>query len=225
LQLKEEHPWSLAFSLMVHGDIARGNGDYTEALASYQRTLSVAASYGDRARVGDAVMRLGLIALHDDDPTRAARLFGASEAIRETVGQPGARYIQADYERALTAIQQALDAPVLRHAWAAGREMTLNEAVAAGLALDLASRSQMGLSSPVPNPDQERMPVTAPFDLTRREREILTLLCQRLTDPEIAERLFLSPRTASKHVGNILAKLGVSNRREAAAVAARHHLV
>jgi DNA-binding CsgD family transcriptional regulator len=63
------------------------------------------------------------------------------------------------------------------------------------------------------------------LDLTRREREIITLLCQRLTDPEIAERLCISPRTASTHVGNIFGKLGVSNRREAAALAAHYGLV
>jgi DNA-binding CsgD family transcriptional regulator len=62
------------------------------------------------------------------------------------------------------------------------------------------------------------------FDLTRREREILALLCQRLTDQEIAESLFISPYTASKHVSNILGKLGVANRRQAAAFAARHGL-
>jgi DNA-binding CsgD family transcriptional regulator len=61
--------------------------------------------------------------------------------------------------------------------------------------------------------------------LTRREREILTLLCQRLTNPEIAARLFISPRTAGTHVANLLAKLGVTNRREAAALAAQHGLV
>jgi DNA-binding NarL/FixJ family response regulator len=66
--------------------------------------------------------------------------------------------------------------------------------------------------------------VTGPA-LTRREHEVLGLLCQRLTDPEIAERLFISPYTASKHVSNVLGKLGVANRREAAAVAARHALV
>ena len=63
------------------------------------------------------------------------------------------------------------------------------------------------------------------FGLTRREREILGLLCQRLTDGEIAERLFLGRRTITTHVRNILGKLDVANRREAAALAARHELV
>jgi DNA-binding NarL/FixJ family response regulator len=57
------------------------------------------------------------------------------------------------------------------------------------------------------------------YGLTRREWEILPLLTQRLTDSEIAELLCISPRTASTHVGRILAKLGVPNRRQAAVVA------
>jgi DNA-binding NarL/FixJ family response regulator len=51
------------------------------------------------------------------------------------------------------------------------------------------------------------------------------LLCHRLTDPEIAARLFLSPRTVEGHVTQILTKLDVANRRQAAAVAARLGLV
>lgn len=59
-------------------------------------------------------------------------------------------------------------------------------------------------------------------DLTRREQEVLDLLCQRLTDAEIAEHLFISPRTASSHVANVLSKLGAANRREAAALAVQY---
>jgi DNA-binding CsgD family transcriptional regulator len=61
-------------------------------------------------------------------------------------------------------------------------------------------------------------------DLSPREREVLALLAQRMTDLEIAERLFISPHTASTHVKRVLGKLGAANRREAAALAARHDL-
>jgi DNA-binding CsgD family transcriptional regulator len=62
------------------------------------------------------------------------------------------------------------------------------------------------------------------FDLTQREREVLALVSQRLTDAEIGERLFISRRTVSTHVANILAKLGAHNRREAAVLAVRQVL-
>ena len=61
--------------------------------------------------------------------------------------------------------------------------------------------------------------------LTPREGEVLALLCQRLTDPEIATLLFISPRTASHHVGSILNKLGATNRREAVTIARRLALI
>jgi DNA-binding CsgD family transcriptional regulator len=52
-------------------------------------------------------------------------------------------------------------------------------------------------------------------------REILVLLAAGRSNPQIAESLFISPMTASVHVSNILAKLGVDGRVEAAAVAHR----
>jgi DNA-binding CsgD family transcriptional regulator len=60
--------------------------------------------------------------------------------------------------------------------------------------------------------------------LTSREREVLTLLCRRLTDREIGELLFISTRTVETHVGNILSKLEVANRRDAALVGASRGL-
>jgi DNA-binding CsgD family transcriptional regulator/tetratricopeptide (TPR) repeat protein len=66
---------------------------------------------------------------------------------------------------------------------------------------------------------------TDTFGLSRREHEVLALISDGRTNREIGERLFISQKTVGVHVGNILAKLGVSGRVEAAAVAIRLGLV
>jgi len=62
-------------------------------------------------------------------------------------------------------------------------------------------------------------------DLTQRELEVLALMVEGLTNPEIAERLTISRATASSHVSHILHKLGVSNRAEAIVLAVRSKLI
>jgi two-component system, NarL family, nitrate/nitrite response regulator NarL len=61
--------------------------------------------------------------------------------------------------------------------------------------------------------------------LTRRELDVLSLLVEGLSQPEIAERLFISPKTVGKHIEHILAKLGVHNRAQAVALAVRDELI
>jgi NarL family two-component system response regulator LiaR len=61
--------------------------------------------------------------------------------------------------------------------------------------------------------------------LTRREQEVLALLVKGLSNPEIAERLFISRATVKVHVSNLLAKLGVASRAEAISLAIQNKLV
>ena len=81
--------------------------------------------------------------------------------------------------------------------------------------IDLArgSSADPGDSAPEATPD--------PFGLTRREREVLALVAAGRTNRQIATELFVSESTAGVHVSNILGKLGVTGRAEAAAVAVR----
>ena len=67
--------------------------------------------------------------------------------------------------------------------------------------------------------------VAAGKPLTPRERDVLRLLVARRTDREIADALFISPRTVNWHVAAILTKLGADTRRDAAALALANGLV
>jgi DNA-binding CsgD family transcriptional regulator len=64
-----------------------------------------------------------------------------------------------------------------------------------------------------------------PTELTPREREVAALLAEGLSNAGLAERLYISPRTAAVHVSNILSKLGMASRTEVAAWAAREGLL
>jgi ATP/maltotriose-dependent transcriptional regulator MalT len=71
----------------------------------------------------------------------------------------------------------------------------------------------------------EPAPVSTAYHLTGRERDVLSLVERGLTNREIGQRLFISAKTVSVHISNSLAKLGVSGRREAAALARREGLL
>ena len=88
------------------------------------------------------------------------------------------------------------------------------EALARRARLSLAEPAEPAVAPPAADP-------LARFGLTEREREILALLSVGRSNPQIAQALFISPKTASVHVSNILAKLGVDSRVEAAGVAHR----
>ncbi len=90
---------------------------------------------------------------------------------------------------------------------------------------DLARRARIDLSAPVQPVPRDESAATRPFGLTDRELDVLRLLGQGKTNPEIAAALFISPRTAGVHVTHILRKLDATTRVQAATIADRAGLL
>jgi pimeloyl-ACP methyl ester carboxylesterase/DNA-binding CsgD family transcriptional regulator len=85
---------------------------------------------------------------------------------------------------------------------------------------DFIALGEYPIAGPEPGPVTGEIP-----SLSHREREVLGLVAEGLSDPEIAERLVVSPHTVHRHVANIRAKLGQPSRAAAAATGARLGLI
>ena len=142
---------------------------------------------------------------------RAARLWGAAEALRKTIGDPLSSEGHLYFERSMVAARVQLGEAAWEAALAEGRAMKLEEAVEYALSEDdspmIASRT----------PEQTPATAPRPSALTRREQEVAKLVARDLTNRQIAEELVLSERTVENHVRNILKKLRLSSRSEVAA--------
>jgi DNA-binding CsgD family transcriptional regulator len=90
---------------------------------------------------------------------------------------------------------------------------------------DLARRARIDLTTPTEPVQPDEGAASRPFGLTDRELDVLRLLGQGKTNPEIAAALFISPRTAGVHVTHILRKLDATTRVQAATIAERAGLL
>ena len=187
------------------GFARRGSDGHAQRLVA---RLPGAGHRGTRARHGPGRAR------HPRGPAAAASW--------QTAAEP--------YPLAYTWLRLAEAAAAAGDRQAAGRSVRQAHALASRVgaapiadeATALARRTRLSLDDPAADavaPAAEDP--LARFGLTEREREILVLLAAGRSNPQIAGVLFISPKTASVHVSNILAKLGVDSRVEAAAVAHR----
>jgi DNA-binding NarL/FixJ family response regulator len=185
----------------------------------YAQVIAIAQALGDERIIMYTVADLAQVMLTTPQPERAAHLLGAIAAKLDAIGfmdvlvEMQVRQTEADARAALGDV-------AFTHGWEAGRQLLWADAIRVALAALEATPSTAPTHVLL-----RGQPAPADVDLTFREQEVLGLLCQRLTDAEIADRLFLSKRTVEHHVANILGKLGVRNRREAAALAARPGLI
>jgi DNA-binding CsgD family transcriptional regulator/tetratricopeptide (TPR) repeat protein len=126
-----------------------------------------------------------------------------------------------------TARSQARLASVLRAVGRAAEARALADE-ARGTARTLGAvplLAELGALGVRPQPTRGRESSRLDMPLTAREQEILGLVAQGRSNGEIGRQLFISAKTVSVHVSNILAKLGASGRTEAAALARRHGLL
>ena len=163
------------------------------------------------------LVELGEIVAARRQLTWAAQLWGASEALRDACGIPIPRIELADYERSVSATRVHLGEKAFAAAWADGRSMTPEQALAAKGQLSLQEVSNRVPTALTPL-------LTYPDGLTAREVEVLRLLAGGLTDLQIAEKLVLSPRTVHAHISSIYSKLGLTSRSAATRYAIEHRL-
>jgi DNA-binding CsgD family transcriptional regulator len=244
----------LARTVLTELAVRRGDADAPERLADLaaladragelQRLAPVLELQTERALTGEAPMPTGRFESLADEIRRRGSLAGYSAVriaswaavagidlgVDRPAPAPFSAMLQRDWREAADAFGEAgwMYDRALMLSLLDGEE-SLAEAIeiARGLGAEPLTRRVAGrlreLGMRVPHGPRETTRAN-PAGLTARQLEVLALLAEGLTNAEIAERLFVSPRTAEHHVAAVLTKLGATSRREAARRAAELRL-
>jgi tetratricopeptide (TPR) repeat protein len=117
---------NLGYVALHQGDLARARALMIESLAGFRDSHS-------RRGIAECLAGLAAIALACEDETRAARLWGAAEALRDAAGVAMWAADRIEYERQVAALRAGMDERALAAAWATGRALTLEQAIAEAL--------------------------------------------------------------------------------------------
>ena len=126
-------PDGVANALAGFGDVACAARDWPAAHSAYAESLTARQGLGDERQVAGALQRMGILAVHQGHPARGARLLGASQALRGTVSNRMSPLAQAEWDAALSSLRAALPPDDLDAAFAEGRALSRDAAVALAL--------------------------------------------------------------------------------------------
>jgi len=184
-----------------------GLGDEQRAWESFDAALNLTSDGAPGYETLRAIEGLAMIAARNGQPIVAVRLLSAVVTLRGALGMGAPRpFLQQVVDRESERLRAELGSGRFAVAWAEGR--------------DLGAAEVLREARAVRTPD-----VRAVEGISPRELEVLAILVEGASDQEIADALFISRRTVSKHVAAILEKLGVTNRTAAATAAHRRGLV
>jgi DNA-binding CsgD family transcriptional regulator len=175
--------------------VARRQANASEASILGHRSLELFSRVGARPLIASALEALAGLAAHGRSDA-AVRLFSAAQALRDPDGYARSRSEQARYELDLAGARAGLTAKGFDAAWVEGAALSSDEAVAYAL---------RGRRS-------HDRPTTGLDSLTSAEREVVRLVSQGLSNPEVGRRLFISPRTVGHHLAHVFDKLGIRSR-------------
>ena len=124
-----------AWALVDLGRIALRQRDFTRAGTLLCESLSMLHNIGGKEAIAWCLEALGALELHkaDGSAVHAASLLGSAEVLRECLGAPLPPIDRTDLERSTTMLRARLDRETLAQAWAQGRAMPLDDAIARAL--------------------------------------------------------------------------------------------
>ena len=196
-------------------------GESQRAKAQFEESLTLSKELDDRATIVASLEGLACVAGANGEALRAARLFGTAEALMEATGYGRSPQESAMVEPYRASARSRMGEVGWDEALAEGRTMSMKAAISYALSEARSSTATPQTTSEQPlssTPDH-------PARLTPREIEVLGLVATGMTNPQVAQRLFLSPRTVQRHLNSVYRKLGVTSRGAATHFAVEHGLL